>query len=216
MGYWVITIPRELTPLLRTNKSRGNFARRVRRVFKKLGYQRGLTRWHYFGDKNHDYFPHLNVLVDGQWLESEELERQKDDLRRMLFSKHMRERYNNNLVVHYEYRDTPAKIMHTLKYVCRATFLDKSWDGTLARNMYNFQNCGWWGKWDQAPKWDPPDSDKHIAALATLAKGICSICSTKLTWSRRPTTTPHMLTQGAVEIASGYYRLPNIRPPPKI
>lgn len=215
MGYWVITIPRELSPLLRGKKSRRNFAKRVRHAFKKLGYLRGLTRWHYFGDKNHDYFPHLNVLVDGQWLEPEELERQKDQLRRMIFSEYIRKRYNDNLDIHYEYRDTPGKITHTLKYVCRATFLDKSWDEELAEASYNFRNAGWWGKWDQAPKWDAPTDQDHAAELVDLANGICPVCKTKITWSRKPTTTLHVLSQGAVEIASGYYSLPSIRPPPK-
>jgi len=208
MAYWVITIHRELCPLLRSKRSRGIFAKRVRRAFKELGYLRGLDRWHPFGDKNHDYFPHLNVLVDGEWLEPEQLERLKSELRRMIFSKRIRKRYNDKLDIHYEYRDTPGKIMHTLKYVCRSTFLDKSWDEALAEASYNFRNAGWWGKWDQAPKWDVIHDHEPSPELVDLANGICPICSTKITWSRKPTTVSHILIQGAVEIAAGYYSLP--------
>jgi len=215
MGYWVITIPRELSPLLRTNKSRRIFARKVRRAFKKLGYLRGLTRWHFFGDKNNDFFPHLNVLVDGEWLEPEQLEWLKAELRRTIFSKYLRQRYNDNLDIHYEYRDTPGKVMHTLKYVCRATFLNKSWDETLARNLYNFRNCGWWGHWDQDPKWDAPTDQDHAAELIDLANGICPICKTEITWNRKPTTTTHVLMQGATPLCGGFFCLPTIRPPPK-
>lgn len=216
MGYWVITIPRELCPLLRSKRTRRNFAKRVRLAFKKLGYQRGLTRWHPFGDKNHDYFPHLNVLVDGAWLEPDELDRLKSELRCILYSKFIRKRYKDKLDIHYEYRDTPGKMMHTLKYVCRSTFLDKSWDEALAANSYNFRSSGWWGKWDQDPKWDIAHDDEPAAGLVDLANSICPICKTKIAWDRKPTTVSHVLIQGAVEIASGYYRLPQIRPPPKI
>ncbi|GAJ14660.1 unnamed protein product, partial [marine sediment metagenome] len=94
------------------------------------------------GDKNHDYFPHLNVLVDGEWLEPEQLDRLKSELRRMIFSKYLRKRYNDKLDIHYEYRDTPVKMMHTLRYVCRSTFLDKAWDPELADLLYGFRNLG--------------------------------------------------------------------------
>ncbi|GAI60228.1 unnamed protein product [marine sediment metagenome] len=215
MGYWVITQPRELCPLLRSKRTRRNFAKRVRRAFKKLGYQRGLDRWHPFGDKNNDYFPHLNVLVDGAWLEPDELDRQKSELRRILYSKFIRKRYKDKLDIHYEYRDTPGKIMHTLRYVCRSTFLDKSWDEPLAAGMYNARSAGWWGKWDQLPKWDVIPGQDQAAELVDLANGICPKCKTKITWDRKPTTTAHVLIQGGVPMAGGFYSLPQFKSPPK-
>ncbi len=214
MGYWVITIPRELAPLMRTKKSMRRFGKKVRLAFKKAGYQRGLTRWHFFGDKDHDLFPHLNVLVDGKWIHPGELEDLKTILREKIYPKYLRKRYQDKLVVNYSYRDTPAKIMHTLKYVARATFLQEDWDKELAEELFNFRNCAAWGKWDQAQKWDAPHDHDHAAALADLANGICPVCKTKITWDRKPTPTTQLLAQGAVQFCGGYYLLPKLRAPP--
>lgn len=215
VGYFVIPPPKQLAPLLRSKRRLKNFRNRVWRAFAELGYARGLDSWHFFGDLSNDYFPHLNILVDGGWLEPEQLEDLKAKLREMIYSPRVRQRYHDKLDIHYEYRDTPAKIMHAVGYLCRATFLDKSWDEELAEELYGFHNYHTWGQWNQQPKWDEPDSDKHSPEIYCLAQGLCPTCKAKLTWARRPTTMPHLMAQGAVEIALGYYRLPDIRPPPR-
>lgn len=208
MGQWIIPIPRELAPLMRSKKRLRMFAKKVHKALKQLGYLRGLDRWHFFGDENNDYFPHLTLLVDGEWLDPQVLEDLKAELRAMIYSKFIRKRYNDKLDINYLYKPTPAMMMHALRYTCRATFLDRSWDEPMADELYKFHNCGWWGKWDQAPKWDAPNVQDQVAELADLGNSICPICKKKITWDRKPTTMSHVLIQGAVEIAHGYYRLP--------
>jgi hypothetical protein len=109
-------------------------------------YARGLLRWHYFGDKvEGKWNPHANVLVEGGYIEPEKLQEIKTALRDALNCP--------DLIVHYSYAETPGQIMHKLKYVTRATFLNYDWNPYMAEELYNFRNQRWWGIWKDEPAW---------------------------------------------------------------
>jgi len=71
IGYFVITAPPELRKLLKSKEERQKFRRYIIRLFKRNGFKKGITRWHFAGDKSKKWYPHLNVLVSASYLEKE-------------------------------------------------------------------------------------------------------------------------------------------------
>lgn len=136
-------------------------------------YERGLRRWHYFGDvatelnktlKGLNWLSdgaitesyggirancHLNVIVDAGYIPKGRLEHIKRCLRSAL--------KEPDLIVHYGYTKEPGRMVHVLKYVTRATFLDYRWDKYLAGQLHKFRNQYSWGSWTEAPTWAEPD-----------------------------------------------------------
>ncbi len=214
VGYWVIRPPWELMPLLRTKKQRSRFVKRIKDAFGALGYRRGLTFIHDFGEKSTRYAFHLNVLVDGGYLPEQELDEFKCKLRRLIYSKRVVERWEDKLDIFYEYRKTRAEIMHTLKYCTKATFLDRAWDEGLASNLYGARYAGWWGRWDGEPKWQLAKSDKKLASLVALEQAKCPQCGEPVVWARRPLPFVLVLMENPTELSNGYYLLPSIRGSP--
>lgn len=186
MGYFVIEWPIASRDRLRSKQALSDVGKRVKGAFQALGYKRGLRRWHYFGDKGRGYNPHLNVLVDGGYLSAGDLESVKMFLRAQLGEP--------QLIVNYHYRQTVSEKVHSLKYITRATFLDRSWDEELAAGLYNFQNGNYWGRWQDAPAWSLDDLGESkesevgqvdFEAVAQLQSGLCPCCSEPLTWKRK-------------------------------
>ncbi|GAH26431.1 unnamed protein product, partial [marine sediment metagenome] len=72
-------------PLLRTKKQRARFVKKVKEALRAIGYKRGLTFTHDFGERSTKYAFHLNILVDGGYLPPETLYELKRKLRRMIY-----------------------------------------------------------------------------------------------------------------------------------
>ena len=207
-------------------------------------YNKGLRRWHYFGDApvaigavvdseqgikqlplSDDFSqvrsnPHLNILIDAGMIPDKKLDRIKFMLRQA---------FNEpQLIVNYSFTTEPGRIVHLLKYVTRATFLDISWDKFLAGSLYGFRNMRSWGKWDlDNPVWSLTDlaSDAaaevaglNVEAINKLGQSFCYIDGLPITWSKpQPIALLHMIQEkqpGKVEsLGAGYYRLPDLIPP---
>jgi len=75
VGYWVVRPPNELQPLLKSGLARRRFVKRIKDAFRAIGYARGLTFIHDFGEQSTKYAFHLNILVDGGYLPEEQLQR---------------------------------------------------------------------------------------------------------------------------------------------
>ena len=183
-------------------------------------FNRGLLRWHLFGDKiEGKWNPHANVLVDGGYIEPEKLEEIKAALREAL--------HCPDLIVNYSYADSPGKIMHKLKYVTRTTFKNKDWNPYMAAELFNFRNTRWWGKWNNEPAWELNQAEAEgadidgLAAVGNLQEGVCPDCGQSLKtiyhnhagqpvqWTR-PIDSMYLTLWNAEEIAgSGYYRIPH-------
>lgn len=180
-------------------------------------FERGLARWHWFGDKiPGKWNPHLNVLVDGEYIEPDKLEEIKAALRGKLNIP--------DLIVHYSYCDTPGQMFQKVEYITRATFTNADWSPYMVHELWNFRNTRWWGKWQDASVWYVEHIDADTTGLAEcehLAEGVCPDCGAELkTLYRgkggRPVkwTKPVMVDEmrlafwGAEEIGrTGYYRL---------
>ncbi|MBT9132985.1 MAG: hypothetical protein DDT33_01516 [Firmicutes bacterium] len=175
MGYYVIEWPVASRHKLHSKQVMSDIGKRVKGAFQALGYDRGLRRWHFFGEYTDKFNPHINVLVESAYLSKRRLEYIKSYLRLVLDEP--------DLIVNYSYRQSVAQKVHTLKYVTRATFLDLSWDSWLARDLFNFQNTNYWGKWKDAPVWEMSRQDSVKAkALESLESGKCPHCGTSIRW----------------------------------
>ena len=214
VGYWVITYPKPIRSFLRGKKALASQGIILRDALKKLGYKRGLTRWHYFGDQSTEYHPHLNALVEGDYLPSDELERQKDYIRDRLFPYSMAKQLGVDLVINYSYTRNPKRAWHWLKYITRATFLDQGWDEPLASIVYGFRNNNTWGVWSGVPKWQLPGDARKLNALIKLTEGLHPISGKPITWHKDPVPWVLVLMDDPIPLGGGYYLLPPIREPP--
>ncbi len=214
MAYLVITFPLEVRVFERNPKLLSLQAKRVRKLLRRLGYRKIYTRWHFFGEHGEKYHPHLNVLFDGGWLSPEELARLKDLIRRTLLPRSMAKRIGKDLVIYYDYTQESKLKMHWIKYVTKASFLERAWDDRLAEALYGFHNGCFAGTWNDPPKWKLTGTDKKFNALLPLAEGKHPVSGKPIVWCKRPIPFVGVLMEEPVDIGSGYYLLPSIRPPP--
>ena len=150
-------------------------------------FERGLLRWHYFGDlRAGKYNPHLNVIVEAGYIPKAKLNEIKSALRLALDCP--------DLIVHYHYRKSVGEMVHTLKYITRSTFKSQSWDRHMANEIFDFRNIRWWGKWGHIDKktklwvgppmvWDSNGSEYYLG-IAKLESGKCTKCGGSLEWSK--------------------------------
>ena len=200
----------------------------------------GLRRWHFFGDlvkelgegmkslvwvENDDdspqdrqgdrYNPHLNVLVPYGFITRGKFRRIKRALRAAL--------QEPELIVHYGYTREPARMIHALKYVTRATFLDGMWAPDVAASIYNFHNAQVWGRWDGEPVWSLGDleGEPELAdlpdplAVESLESGICPRCGKPLDWTG-PFPIKALAGMEKRDLGAGYCELSQVRAPPGI
>lgn len=216
MGYFVFTLPEEIRGNYRSKAALAQLGHGVQELLKDFGFERGLRRWHWFGDKEpYRWHPHLNVLVPGVYIPDARLEALKRSYAGLL---------GVELAdVHYHYRQTPGKKWHTLHYVTRATFKDYSWDTEEALELHKFRNMVVWGrgKWTGDPVWSLDQlhgkakkqaETLNFEAISALENGICPVCGEPLKWSRAlPVGLLEMVEKQ--DLGGGYYRLAD-RPPP--
>ena len=207
-------------------------------------YEKGLRRVHFFGDapesigqaieqeqsveqlplsdefSTKKYNPHFNVLVPGGFLSDAKLEYIKAMLRAA---------FNEpTLIVNYSFTKEPGRIVHLLKYVTRATFLDIRWDKFLAGSLYGYRNMRSWGKWDiDNPHWSLDDlvgdttgevAGVNIDAINALGECHCYLDGLPITWSRpQPISSLHFMQEKQpgkiLALGAGYYRLPDLPAP---
>lgn len=217
MGYWVITFPEQMRVFMRQKRALSKLGIKTTRALKALGYTRGLRRWHYFGDQGEGYHPHINIIVEGGYLEPAELERQKEYIRSRLLSKNIRKALGKlGLVqdIYYQYHTTPADKYHKVQYITRATFLNYTWDRKLALELRGFRNAAWWGSWSSEPVWSVGSiSGAESPELITLEQGICPDCGKPLTW-RVPESSFYAWFL-AEPLGAGYWRLPKLYKRPR-
>jgi hypothetical protein len=213
-GCLVIRPPNQLQPLFLPRGARRRFIGAVIKALKTLGYRRGLIFIHYFGDDPTRYAFHLNILVDGGWLEPEQLDDLKRKLRRLIYPRSVIRKWGDKLDIFYEYLPTQGQVYHALEYCSRATFRQFEGNEQLADSIRGEHTIRRWGRWVEEPKWQLAESGKKISSLVALEKGKCPTCGSPIKWDRRVTPFVLVLAEGGIEITAGYYSLPSIRPPP--
>ena len=214
MAYDVITFPLEVRLIMRNPKVLTLLAKKVRRLYRRSGYRKVYTRWHFFGSKSNVYNPHLNVLYDGRWLSPQELADFKDLIRCKLLRRSIAKEIKKDLVIHHQYFRSSKKAMHRINYVTKATFLEREWDEPLAEALYGFHNACFAGHWNDPPKWHLTHKDKKLAVLAKLQEGLHPISGKPITWTRKPIPWVLVLMRDPVHLGGWWYLLRTIRAPP--
>lgn len=142
MGYFVIEFPndyRKRVDLAYSKKGLQQTTNKIVHVLagKRMGrrgrvggyFNRGLIRWHYYGDKHikgnkNKWNPHANILVDSAFIDIDTLNEIRAALRQALDCP--------QLIVNYSYCDTPAKKYHHIAYITRSTFRNIEWNRYMA------------------------------------------------------------------------------------
>jgi len=216
MGYFVFTIPEELRAKYRTKKALADLGHQVQELLKGFGYSRGLRRWHFFGDKSTKWHPHLNCLVDGGYCPPALLDKIKTAYASLLGA--------DLADVNYRYRLSPGKMVHSLKYVTRATFRDYELDLEMAMELRGFRNMVVWGRgqWDGEAAWSLSDlggearaavEGLDIEAINNLAAGVCPVCGKALTWGEALPIGLLAMVSNKQSLGAGYWRMADIPPP---
>ena len=216
MTYIVITFPMEVRPLMRNKRTLALLGKRTRALLRRRGYHKVYTRWHLFGDTPGVYHPHLNVLCDGKGMSRAQLADSKDAIRRALLPRSMAKLIGKDLVIrHAGYTQDGARKMGWIKYVTKATFLERGWDEQLASMLYGFHNGCFAGTWDGPPKWKLTGTDKKYNALIQLAEGRHPVSGEPITWDSEPIPWVLVLTENPVHLGGWWYVLPPARSPPR-
>lgn len=205
MAYLVVTIPPGESRWRAEEPTELNRIRRaVTRKLKAMGFNRGLSRIHFFGDQNPGiYHPHINFLFEAGYLSTEQLEAIKHVILRALAddSPGWPAYLGDELDIHYQYTRNPKKMIRWLWYITKATFLDWTWNKELAMKLYRFHISQVWGKkedWTNVfgtnePVWELPKKDKkEFQGAESIAHNICpevmkngQICGEKVRWRKR-------------------------------
>jgi hypothetical protein len=185
MSYFVITFPEEEREALKNPVKLRTVRKQIIGWLKTKGYERGLSRWHWFGeqsqparwyktmdnkplyksahvipDEDMKYHPHLNILTDGTWIELSELKKMELQLEKVIGIEGV------NINHSYAENDPKKKkfgtatMAHWVMYVSRPTFKKISWEPELVEKLWNFRNTHCWGnssKWQGSAKWGLED-----------------------------------------------------------
>jgi ribosomal protein S8 len=184
LGYLVITVPEELKQDFHSKQVLSSFRMLLRRKLVKMGYKRGLMRWHYFGDcqsckgegcrlchqtgAGKKWNPHLNVLLDQGFIENFKDSEFRTDLNRWLnlFFKRMNGGKSCKVNFHFSYQEDDLQKINVVKYVTRSTF--RHYNRATAFMLYRFTSTSSWGKFDT-----------EITTEEALDNGCCPHCKSK-------------------------------------
>lgn len=233
LGYLVITIPEEARQFFKDKKSLTEFRTYIKRKLQRDGYDKGLIRYHYFGDCkscksegcrycrftgiNAKYHPHLNVIVDSGFIKKSEFEKYAEyfraDLSKFFEKKTKLKGLEGNLHYSYVKGTNSAKKMHLLKYVTRSTH--RNYVKEIAENLKGFRTTSCWGKYDHKVEVKTENSD-----LVNLTNGKCLCCGEKIKWDtgyyvtdlvtgqmkyKRTIIKPDKIPINIKHITAGYY-----------
>ncbi|GAI67916.1 unnamed protein product [marine sediment metagenome] len=148
------------------------------------------------------YNPHPTAVVDSGFLSPAKIGAIKRDLARALLCP--------DLIVHYSYRKTEPEMIHSLKYITRATFRDEQWDGYMAKQIHGFRNIRSWGKWAGPPVWESEGMAFYLA-IEKLERSRCPDCDSQLRWDRKAMSFHYLRQYQAMglttPLAGGYFKV---------
>ena len=148
------------------------------------------------------YHPHLNVLVEGRYVEADVLVQIQKALSEALIgtwdvdldAKGRLQKVRAGIIMHYEYAEDHEdrrkhekfvrQSLHWARYIEKPTFLGLSWDPEEAAKLYGFRNGSWWGHWQDSPAWDleTQEDSEDLGDLLSLQAGECPICGSHIKW----------------------------------
>lgn len=186
MGYMVVTVPKECRASFKNKVVLSNFRTYLKRKLQRMGYDKGLIRYHWAGDDGYTWHPHLNILIEEGYLSKAKMVELKEDLQTWFTKKFPMSLKGKKAKINlwYSYATPGEKFeahkIHKLKYITRSTFknLDTVKDIDLVRVLKGYRTTSTWGKWEK---------DKtNTSALASLEAGKCPHpeCRKPVSWEK--------------------------------
>lgn len=189
-GVLVITMPEELRYKYLNKIRLSAFRTAIKNKLKRLGYDKGLMRWHLFGDCefcngnacykcNHtgagkEFKPHLNIIIESGYIknlnDSEILTELKNFVKSFWLMKFKQE-YTININYHYSKGITDK--VHQVKYITRSTF--RIYDQKIDESLKKYRMTTVWGKWDKVKLETPEEKN---------AAGCCEDCNSFIKWQK--------------------------------
>lgn len=196
IGVIVVTIPESLRLEFTYPGCLSNFRTALKNKLKALGYDRGLMRWHLFGDckeckgrgclqcfntgAGKVYKPHLNIIVKGGYIANIYTSQLYTELSHFI-NIYLRRRHgysSEKINLHYSYKNTPEKIGHIVKYITRSTH--RIYNAEIAEALHNYRLTTTFGSWKDI---------KLETEGEKLAANVCVCChkdnketTNKITW----------------------------------
>jgi hypothetical protein len=200
-GYMVVTIPKAARGIMESKIELNKVRDYWRRKFKREGIEKGIFRYHYAGDDNIIYKPHLNILIPKAWIKPAILAKWKKEFEQW-FKENYKIRGASN--IYYNYTRNPAKIHHLVKYITRATFKDAK-NEEIQFVIKGYKNTIRFGTWNKET--DPTNETEQI-----LSNNIDLECNSPIEWIseifKNQEINPLLLNQNINYIEGGIYRRP--------
>lgn len=186
-GVLVVTIPEELRYKYQNKIRLSAFRTALKNKLKRLGFEKGLMRWHLFGDCEYckskgcykckhtgagsDFKPHLNIIIESGFIKnintSEILTQLKNFVQDFWKAKFKKE-YTININYHYSKQITDR--VHQIKYITRSTF--RIYDQQTDELLKNYRLTTVWGVWKKV----------KLEAEEALDNNNCPECKTFIRW----------------------------------
>lgn len=219
VGYLVVTIPEELKKDFHNRLLLRDFRMLLRKKLVRMGYKRGLMRWHYFGDcgacngqgcdtcegtgAGRKWNPHLNVILEQGYINDLENSTFRNELKSWLsqFFKRLNGGTPCAVNFNFSYATTENEIAHLVKYVTRSTF--RIYQAPTAKLLYRFCSTSSWGKFTPV-----------ITTDEALDNNVCPICKKQgvhspVKWYKLDCKNNYTTTK-VIHLKNGnYYRPPN-------
>ena len=172
VGYGVFEISVQLRGYFEDIEALRDARRYLHRLIKRELNCKGVSRWHFYGNKHviygangsilaivedeplkcGDYKPHLNVLISHGSISKKRLRRI-----RLLWSKwqfaYCHKKYYRIAPFHYKYTRKEYKLYHWVKYITRSTFKTlNTGNEHIARGLFKLNNVSWFGTFNDEDK----------------------------------------------------------------
>lgn len=215
MGYLVITVPDVIRDEFKDRKTLSKFRTYVKRKLQRMGYNRGLIRYHWAGDcflcrgKGGDcdycqgtgagkaWQPHLNVLIEEGYLSKPDFEKKFVTLKKDVakwFKKQFKKEVQGNLF--YSYASNNAHRVHKLKYITRATW--RFYNTEICEIISGYRTSSMWGKFEKC-------DFERASKLVSLEAGQCPCCGYEIKWTNEMIHRKHFNMMKTTHISAGYF-----------
>lgn len=195
VGYLVVTTPVMLRDAFLCKKTLQDFRNFVRRKLKRDYNTRGLIRYHWCGDDETTWKPHLNILMEQGYWKKEKLEKFRNEVA-VWFTKNFKlsTPVAGNIYYAYAYNNGEGskKIKHWINYVLRST-AKKVTDTAILDTIYKYKNTGYFGDFEKG-------TIERDAASAILA-GADPQTGELICW--KDTTIIHPFTGETIAVTGG-------------
>lgn len=218
-GVLVITIPEEIRYKYLNKIRLSDFRTAIKNKLKRLGCERGLMRWHLFGDcvycegkscakcehtgAGSDFKPHLNVVIEKGFIKDIHNSELLNDLKNFVTS-YWKRAYNKEFIanINYHYSKRLTDKIHQVKYITRSTF--RIYDQEIEESLKKYRLTTVWGSFKNIEL----NSDEKEAV------NCCADCNNFIKWQKFEKLSIYnfkYLTNGKFKIISNNPK----NPPPK-